>query len=137
MFIQHKMPRPQYEQRKAAKGFFKTECILSNPKDKAKTMRRVTGSTLLFMLSSACLCWLCSLYSASACLAFCFTSVRPSFWMCSCPLFPCVSALCNRHRMFEFYCIYLHLAAFLVLMSFCVSFCFCLSACVSLSLLCL
>ncbi|KAL8445498.1 hypothetical protein Emed_005579 [Eimeria media] len=35
----HHMPRPHYEQRKASKGFFKTECILANPKDTSKTMK--------------------------------------------------------------------------------------------------
>ncbi|CDJ63832.1 hypothetical protein, conserved [Eimeria necatrix] len=44
----HKMPKPQYEQRRAPKGFFKTECILSNPKDSSKTMRFLTNEEFPF-----------------------------------------------------------------------------------------
>ncbi|KAL8451607.1 hypothetical protein Emag_002650 [Eimeria magna] len=39
----HKMPKPHYEQRKASKGFYKTECILANPKDTSKTMKFLTN----------------------------------------------------------------------------------------------
>ena len=66
MYVQHKMPKPQYEQRKATKGFYKTECILSNPKDSSKTMRLAETHkhpllSLLFLFGS----WSCLLVSRS------------------------------------------------------------------------
>ncbi|OEH79715.1 hypothetical protein cyc_01803 [Cyclospora cayetanensis] len=48
----HKIPKPQYEQRRASKGFFKTECILINHKDSSKTMRFLTNEEFPFKAHS-------------------------------------------------------------------------------------